>query len=401
MKIYVFIVFFLTNLISCTFYSCSKMSDDLYISSWIIIDTESNIENGFVPALEGGLVRFGRDSLSIANPYNSDITVREYKLNDRQFIGDSLLFLSIVAIDTDTMSLLSYDSTFTIKCIRLKDVKSAISESVLIDDYLSNSVFHFKKDSVLYEYYFDTINHSLDTSFLYKDFLVFKDFVNSYDGSSDIKLIDESWTIKIFYENIILFHTYGNVGYSDFIMYQILDQKEKSLEVFQVSDNTYLDVREGELEMKSLDERSILKIKESIIGNWKISKIDDYLGELTKEADSLKMFVNYNHITEFHKNRIFRLSDFDVKNNICISFNIDEYSLSIDGFQINKNPNWRLTEDGRYIKLNYGHSGREFLEIKKITNDEMIIIMDVHIQSKRFKKYCYSVKVKVHLDRYI
>lgn len=364
----------ITLLISSLLFSCTKEKSELD-GTWLLVEQVRKPKSkNVVYGLIGLLVCFEGNKVKYSMINSKEETKRSFTLDENQIIQvDTNSFGKIIHLSSDSLVIEEDTNSFDMHFVKLKDIQFSKSDRQDVYQKFISYPWEISTSNFVGNFYCDTTawgGHSKDEYDLHS--VVYEEEYTDWKGISDY----DWWTLKHF-DGKLIFSFSGFELPNHF--FQITEIKTDSLkgQFINIFDNNWIQTEF--IKKPILSKSELASIKEKVYGDWKVQTVIE--PDLEKIDSIYKTSPLVGTHSSGSKQHYFSINNFEQKN-IHYQFNKDE-TFKIEGGdkEIRAGKLWRLTNDGRFIKLGKGVEGMDFIRIISLTDDVL------HIYKKDFLDY--------------
>jgi hypothetical protein len=318
---------------------------------------------------------------------SSDSVSVEYTMIGDTLKSNSVFDGSVLKVYGDTLTLMPSDSSTILYFLAVDKIRNPEDglEQQIIDNLIAVP-YQLNTESDSIRLYFDHTEQA-STSFPFSSNIVHFDKLGCEGVGCFQNHEAENWSMREVHGRVVLTHSFY---FPDFEALQINQIDSNGImNVEYLSSNRFNKGVQGRLVPKSLETSSYSKLRSQLQNSWILDKVIDSDPSLDKNEPRL----NLRSINRFNKKHLARLQDINDLN-LKLTFTDDQFQLSIDEYSVNGGEVYQLTTDGRYIIVGEGITRKDYIEVLSISNNRLLIWINLFVDFKGSGQYGYWVKLK-------
>lgn len=338
-------------------------TEPLANSTWLIADQRA-IEGNFTRVLGPGLLTFGSDSMWVTTVQGTRRAGDAYSMRGDSLFGDSLPYRAIRLLTEDSLILRTTDGSAETIFLRLPEGIEASEDS--LTDLLSHNVYRWQDGPTTRTFYYqpDLIPDSLRIG-LSRYLLVFNEH-NDKAGFANY-----TWNVRGVAGRTILTHDDHSLDQNIFT----LTGAGEDLTAKLISTIYGHERSPVVLEHRTLPTAAYAQRRDDLLGQWQLDTIHSPVDSDLEGNQSVQ------RLQQYHKRRIF-LPQYLTEHPVRLSFSEGKYGLSVGGYPLVDEGRWALTGDGRFVQFDDFVIGDEFMEIREITVDTLLVTLVVYLDTR-------------------
>lgn len=343
-------------------FSCQQEKNELE-GSWILVDQKAKPNSKGMIILRGLLVDFKGNQLTYSYITSKKETGKQFWLEKDIIKIDTSTFGKIIHLSADSLIIEADTNSYDMHFRPLDEVSFSSSEKENIFQNLLQSSWSMKNELNEQVFYFDTTTYySMPVESNNASCIVYESTEQNRNRMSDY----EWWTLKRFKGKLVLGNSYEQIENSFFQITKYTDQKISGKYISVYRKNW----KESELQKgKILSAKKLKDMKKMVIRDWEIQSIVE-----PSSLDSLEEYSNlieeWSRTSPYLKKRI-SVKDLKEKTIKFFFKENGEFQIIATKGVIRNGKSWEITNDGRFIKLDGGVVGENFIKILNLDNNEM------------------------------
>lgn len=338
--------------------SCSTKKSELE-KSWILVEQRKKSDAKWTQMLRGLLINFNEEELNISFITSEKENIKPYSIENDLIIFDSDTLGKILHLSKDSLIIEEDSTSFDMIFLPLVETNFSKKDQKEIYQNLVDNPWNLKFSKYSQTIYCDTLSWGAEDS-TNRNFIVYK---FTFEDGEEIST-SEWWTLKHFENSLIFNYSYGQAEYSFF---QITENKNDTLSgqfmrPFDTKWSNNQFVKSQIISSKAKED-----LKNMILGDWRSAKIIEPKAKILESITK----IQYTGLGKYQYSERMTTSDLR-KKSVFFKFRTNgEFEILAGDKTIRKGKNWSLSDDGKYIRLDYGIVGSDFVEIIEINNDQI------------------------------
>lgn len=353
------------------------LSDSLIQNRWIAVYSKA-LDSTWISPYDGMILSFESDKAYINHIFFDSVNTYHYEQRERNIFLDDSIFGTVEFISKDSL-LINFDRWMQTKYVPIKKTGNIINENELTENH-----WIYKTGT----------NYQIIEVFTEMDWGMYpgqtaKTCVKQEKGRRYRYFDHELWSLINIDSSSVLSITWGQ--FDPMIHFVTSINPDSILMDCWFDNRQYHSVL---VKIPSMNQNQLDSVKKMIINkNWHISEIIDYSNSF--ESDTL-----FNELEEsgmfLHDTTVFQKESI-LNKQLSFAF-YDNYKYEIfENDTIVLNGNWKLSNTGKQIILDYGCRSTDFIDLFELEEDSITIgKLDMFSteKQKHFIEYYYKVKLK-------